>query len=86
MVHILLPPSNPVPSGGFLEFLVGGMAYPDEPVKSAVVYVLVQVCSRAPQGVSLSVPIVQSVCRHISTNLATARSHDFTINLLGKVR
>ncbi len=70
-------------TGGFLEFLVGGMAYPDEPVKSSVVYILVQICSRAPHGVSLPLPLVQSVCRHISTNLASGRSHDLTVNLLG---
>ncbi len=62
---------------------MGGMAYPDEPVKSSVVYILVQICSRAPHGVSLPLPLVQSVCRHISTNLASGRSHDLTVNLLG---
>ena len=69
-------------AAGFLEFLVGGMSYPSETVKSAVVYVLVQVCSKAAHN-SLPIPLVQNMCRHISTNLATAKSQELTINLLG---
>lgn len=58
------------------------MSYPSETVKSAVVYVLVQVCSKAAHN-SLPIPLVQNMCRHISTNLATAKSQELTINLLG---
>ena len=73
---------HPSYTGGFLEFLLGGMTYPDEAVKAAVVYILVQLCSKTPQN-SLPLPIVQSMCRHISTCLATAKSHELTMNLLG---
>ena len=58
------------------------MSYPSETVKTAVVYVLVQVCSKAAHN-SLPIPLVQNMCRHISTNLATAKSQELTINLLG---
>ena len=58
------------------------MSYPSETVKSAVVYVLVQVCGKAAHN-SLPIPLVQNMCRHISTNLATAKSQELTINLLG---
>lgn len=68
--------------GNFLEFILGGLTYPDDSVKSSVVYVLVQVCSKS-HPVSLSLPLVQSMCQHISTNLATAKSQELTINLLG---
>ena len=63
---------------------MGGISYPSEAVKSAIVYVLVQVCSKAPRS-SLPTPLVQNMCRHISTNLATAKSQEVTINLLGKL-
>lgn len=72
-------------AGGFLEFLLGGIMYPDETVKSAVIYILVQICSKAPLN-SLPAPTVQNMCRHISTNLATAKSHELTVNLLGEYR
>ena len=64
-------------TGGFLEFLIGGMTYPDENVKSTVVYILVQVCSKTSPN-SLPLPLVQNLCKHISTNLATSKSHKLT--------
>ena len=69
-------------AGAFLEFLIGGMTYPDEGVKSAVVDVLLQVCSNTPPN-SIPIPFVQNICRHISTNLATSKSQQLTSNLLG---
>lgn len=68
--------------GGFLEYLLSGLAYPEEMVKSAVAYVLVQLSMKTPQN-SLPIHLVQSTCKLISTNLASARSHDLTLNLLG---
>lgn len=58
------------------------MSYPDESVKSSVVYILVQLCSKT-QPNTLAIPLVQSMCRHISTNLAAAKSQELTVNLLG---
>lgn len=69
--------------GHFLEFILGGLSYPDDSVKSSVVYVLVQVCSKSPPK-SLGLPLVQNMCQYISTNLATAKSQELTVNLLGK--
>lgn len=70
-------------TGGFVEFLIGGMSYPDESVKSKVLFILTQVCSKAPPN-SIPIPLVQNMCKHISTSLATAKSHDLTVNLLGE--
>ena len=69
--------------GSLLEFSVSSLSYPDEKVKSSVVYLLVQVCSKTTPN-SLPLSLIQSMCRHISTNLATAKSHELTINMLGK--
>ena len=71
-------------TGNFLEFILGGLTYPHDSVKSSVVYVLVQVCSRS-QPNSLALPLVRNMCRHVSSNLATAKSQELTINLLGKL-
>lgn len=70
--------------GGFLEYLLSGLAYPEESVKSAVVYILVQLSMKTPQN-SLPTSLVHSVCQFISSNLATAKSHNLTLNLLGTV-
>ena len=69
--------------GHFLEFLLGGLSYPDDSVKSAVVYILVQICSKNQENL-FSTPLVQKMCSSISSNLATAKSQELTINLLGK--
>ncbi|XP_064406867.1 meiosis inhibitor protein 1-like [Halichondria panicea] len=71
--------------GSLLDFLLNGLSYPDEKIKSSVVYLLVQVAGKTPPT-SLPLSLVQRLARHISTNLATAKSHDLTINLLGLVR
>lgn len=68
--------------GHFIEFILGGLTYPDDSVKSSVVYVLVQVCSKSKPN-SLALPLVQNMCHYLSTNLATAKSQELTINLLG---
>ena len=68
--------------GGFLEYLLSGLAYPEESVKSAVAYILVQLSMKTPQN-SLSTSLIQTVCRFVSSNLASAKSHDLTLNLLG---
>ena len=65
-----------------MEFTLGGLTYPDDSVKSSVVYVLVQVCSKSMPN-SLPLPLVQNMCHYVSTNLATAKSQELTINLLG---
>lgn len=67
-----------------MEFILGGLSYPDDSVKSSVVYVLVQVCSKSPPN-SLGLPLVQNMCQYISKNLATAKSQELTVNLLGNV-
>ena len=61
---------------------MSGLAYPEENVKSAVVYILAQLSMKTPQN-SLPTSLVQTVCRFISSNLASAKSHDLTLNLLG---
>lgn len=68
--------------GGFLEYLLRGLAYPDEDVRSAVVYILAQLSMKTPQN-SLPGSLVQGVCGFISSNLASAKSHTLTLNLLG---
>ncbi len=70
-------------AGNFLEFMIGGLTYPDDSIKSSVVYVLVQLCKKG-QANSLSLPLVQNMCQNVSTNLATAKSQELTINLLGE--
>lgn len=70
--------------GGFLEYLVSGLAYPEENVKSAVVYILAQLSMKTPQN-SLPTSLVHSVCQFISSNLASAKSHTLTLNLLGAI-
>jgi len=69
--------------GHFLDFILGGLSYPDDSVKSAVVYILVQICSKSQEN-SLSTPFVQKMCNSISNNLATAKSQELSINLLGE--
>ena len=51
-------------------------------MKSAVAYILVQLCMKTPQN-SLPASLMQTVCRFVSSNLASAKSHDLTLNLLG---
>ena len=70
--------------GGFLEYLLSGLAYPEENVKSAVVYILAQLSMKTPQN-SLPTSLVHSVCQFISSNLASAKSHNLTLNLLGTI-
>ena len=65
-----------------MEFILGGLTYPDDSVKSCVVYILVQACSKSSPN-SLALPLIQNMCHYISTNLATAKSQELTINLLG---
>ena len=59
------------------------MSYPDESVKSSVMYIMVQVCSKTHLN-SLPVAIVQSMCSQLATTLASAKSHELTVNLLGE--
>lgn len=66
-----------------MEFILGGLTYPDDSVKSSVVYVLVQVCSKS-QPNTMGLPLVQNMCKYISKILATAKSQELTVNLLGK--
>ena len=68
--------------GGFLEHLLRGLAYPDEDIKSAVVYILAQLSMKTPQN-SLPVSLVHTICAFVSSNLASAKSHTLTLNLLG---
>ena len=68
--------------GGFLEYLLSGLAYPDENIKSAVVYILAQLSMKTPQN-SLPTSLVHSLCHSISSSLASAKSHNLTLNLLG---
>ena len=75
--------TNHVIEGQFVEFILGGLSYPDDSVKSAVVYILVQICSISQRN-TLAMPLVQKMCNYISTNLATAKSQELTINLLGE--
>lgn len=77
------PPLTHTSLGSLLDFLLNGLSYPDEKIKSSVVYLLVQVAGKTPPT-SLPLSLVQRLARHISTNLATAKSHDLTINLLGE--
>eukprot|EP00731_Ephydatia_muelleri_P029221 Em0020g865a len=70
---------------GFLEYLLSGMTYTDEAVKSSLAYILVQLFSRPDQN-SLSPGFVQATCRHISVGLASAKSADLTSNLMALVR
>ena len=77
-------PSNLYTEGGFLEYLLSGLAYPEENVKSAVVYILAQLSMKTPQN-SLPTSLVHSVCQFISSNLASAKSHNLTLNLLGTI-
>ena len=65
-----------------MEYLVGGLAYPDEAVRSAVAYTLAQLILKTAQN-SLPTHLVQSICKFVSSNLASAKSHDLTLNLLG---
>lgn len=87
-VNVHLPPdhqhlpSNLYTEGGFLEYLLSGLAYPEENVKSAVVYILAQLSMKTPQN-SLPTSLVHSVCQFISSSLASAKSHNLTLNLLG---
>lgn len=88
-VNVYLPPDQHLPSnlyteGGFLEYLLNGLAYPEESVKSAVVYILAQLSMKTPQN-SLPTSLVHSVCQFISSNLASAKSHNLTLNLLGTI-
>ena len=69
-------------SGGFLEYLCSGLTYPEETVKSAVVYILVQLSMKTPQN-TLPTSVVQTVCQFVAFNLASAKSHNLTLNLLG---
>ncbi len=69
--------------GHFIDFILGGLSYPDDSVKSAVVYILVQICSKSQQN-SLNKLLVQKMCNNISSNLATAKSQELTVNLLGE--
>ena len=69
-------------TGSFIEFLIGGLTYPDESVKSAVVHILTQVCSNTPPNY-LPLPLMQNISRHVSTNLANSKSMELTVNLLG---
>ena len=71
-------------TGSFIEFLIGGLTYPDESVKSAVVYILTQVCSNTPPN-CLSLALMQNISRHVSTNLANSKSKELTANLLGMI-
>ena len=67
-----------------MEYLVGaGMSYPDEAVRASVVYILVQLCVRKEDAV-LALPLVHTMCRSLSVSLATSRSHELTINLMGE--
>ena len=68
--------------GQFIEFILG-LSYPDDSVKSAVVCILVQICSISQRN-TLAMPLVQKMCNYISTNLANAKSQELTINLLGE--
>ena len=65
-----------------MEFLLRGLAYPDECVKSSVVYILAQLSMKTPPN-SLPINLVHCVCRFISPTLATAKSQNLTLNLLG---
>ena len=67
----------------FVEYLVAGMSYPDEAVRASVVYILVQLCVRKEDAV-LALPLVHTMCRSLSVSLATSRSHELTINLMGE--
>ena len=67
----------------FVEYLVGGIGYPDEAVRASLVYILVQLCVRKEDAV-LPVSIVHAMCRSLSVSLATSRSHELTINLMGE--
>lgn len=71
-----------IDTGGFLEQLLRGLAYPDEKVKSAIVYILAQLSTKTAAN-SLPASLVQSICGHVSSNLASAKSHTLTLNLLG---
>ena len=66
-----------------MEYLVAGMSYPDEAVRASVVYILVQLCVRKEDAV-LALPLVHTMCRSLSVSLATSRSHELTINLMGE--
>ena len=67
----------------FVEYLVAGMSYPDEAVRASVVYILVQLCVRKEDAV-LALPLVHTMCHSLSVSLATSRSHELTINLMGE--
>ena len=82
-VHVLSnEPYAAFSEGGFLEYLLSGIAYPDENIKSAVVYILAQLSMKTPQN-SLPTSLVHTLCRFISSTLASAKSHNLTLNLLG---
>ena len=69
-------------TGSFIEFLIGGLTYPDESVKSAVIRILTQVCSNTSPNL-LPLPLMQNISRHVFSNLANSKSKELTSSLLG---
>ena len=69
-------------AGKFVEQMVEGMGHLDESVCSSVVYILVQLGGRGGD-MPFSLTTVKKICNNLSGNLAMARSHHLTINLMG---
>ena len=70
-------------TGKFLLYLIEGLTYPDESIKSSVVYILVQLCTKRTDC-PLPLNIVHELCRNVPPCLTMARSADLTVNLMGK--
>ena len=73
----------PFCTGKFLLYLIEGLTYPDESIKSSVVYILVQLCTKRTDC-PLPLNIVHELCRNVPPCLTMARSAELTVNLMGK--
>lgn len=70
--------------GKFIDYLIEGLSCQEESVKSSLVYVLVQLCSKST-GQLLQTACVRRMCSLLSVSLATAKSHYLTLNLMGMI-
>ena len=67
--------------GAFIWYLLEGLTYPDEAVKSLVVYMFVQLISATDS--SLPYNVISEICNHLPSILADSRTNDLTVNLMG---
>ena len=67
-----------------MTYLLEGLFYPDDIVKSLVVYALVQMIS-ASEYMYVPYHVISSICSHLPRLMTDSNSDDLTINLMGMI-